>query len=211
MRLRASSGLYESCLDNHRKAGKTHMYVMREIKFYWRREYFPIAGMFTKCLCRNGNISFSKNNLAYSCSLRTCILSVLEYSEHIFPFHMRRKCSLNPKASPNLNAVETNAAAEVPCEFRFEAVLQLFQTGVLSSFHSRSESVLPWHKTGLMMHFCCMHAFLHDRFVHSFVLRFYFWTRMQTFLWCYARHCMVHCDELMSAKSWIKCSWIVQY
>lgn len=72
---------------------------MREIKFYWRREHFPIAGMFTKCLCRNGNISFSKNNLAYSCSLRTCILSVLEYSERVFPFHMRRKFSLNPKVS----------------------------------------------------------------------------------------------------------------
>lgn len=68
---------------------------MRERNFYGRREHFPTAGMFPKCLCRNGNISFSKNN----CSLRTHILSVQEYSERIFPFHMRRKFPPNPKVS----------------------------------------------------------------------------------------------------------------
>lgn len=42
---------------------------------------------------------FSKDNLAYFCSLRTHILSVLEYSECLFPFHMRRKFPLNPNIS----------------------------------------------------------------------------------------------------------------
>lgn len=95
MRLTVSSGLYENSLDYHKMAGK-HVYIqMRERNFYGRREHFPTAGMFPKCLCRNGNISFSKNN----CSLRTHILSVQEYSERIFPFHMRRKLPPNPKVS----------------------------------------------------------------------------------------------------------------
>lgn len=51
MRLLVSSGLNENCLHYQRVAGKEALMYgtkERERKSYWRKERFPIAGIFTR-------------------------------------------------------------------------------------------------------------------------------------------------------------------
>lgn len=98
MGLLVSSGLCEGCLHCHRVAGKRHTGMGQE-KILVEMGTFSHSRNVYKVLMCKGDSSFSKNYLAYFCSLRIHFLSALEYSEHVFPFDMRRKFPLKPKVS----------------------------------------------------------------------------------------------------------------